>query len=261
MPQKTDFHSRFAQALQDPQINTRPLLKPTGTANQRRRFDVYRNNRAVSLIDNLRSTYPAIFRLVGEDFFNAAARSYIDRHPPTGPVMAEYGGEFGDCMAAMPNTDSVPYLADIASLEWQRLQSYHSANSPVLNINELAKIDSAELVNLRLQRHPAFSAIQSRWPIGSIWTICTSDAESATSPAEVNMQRSESVVVTRPGLEVLTNVIPATGYLFLNALVQGKTIGDAAEPALTEDPTFDTGSHLAGLVALGVFSDINFTTE
>jgi hypothetical protein len=74
------------------------------------------------------------------------------------------------------------------------------------------------------------------------------------------MNRSEAVVVTRPALTVLTNVVPASGQLFLSALVRGSTIGEAAESALSRDENFNTGEHLAGLLSLGAFSKLSDNT-
>jgi hypothetical protein len=260
MPRRADFHSRFARALEDPTIDSQPLLGQSDAFDQRRRFDIYRNNRASSLIDALRNTYPAVCTLVGEAFFKTAARGYIDRHPPTGPVMAEFGGEFASYLQTLQQTEPVPYLHDIALLEWHQLQAYHCADAPILDLQTLAEKDVQALPDLRLDSHPSLFTLQSRWPIGTIRTICTSQDDSAPDPSSVDMNRSEAVVVTRPALTVLTNVVPASGQLFLSALVRGSTIGEAAESALSRDENFNTGEHLAGLLSLGAFSKLSDNT-
>lgn len=255
MQPSSDFHIQFAQALENPDSDCRALISHTGSKDQRRRFDIYRNNRAASLIDSLRSTYPAILSLVGEQFFSAAARGFIDRHAPTGPVMAEYGAGFGEYLSTLPNTGSVPYLQDIATLEWSWLQAYHSADGSVLTLEALAQAGLENISDLQLTQHPALFTLQSQWPVGSMWSVCTNQAEGLTA-ADINLTNAEAVVITRPSLEVLTNVVPASGHCFLLALMEGKSIGEAAELALGVDANFNTGDHLAGLVSLGAFSNI-----
>lgn len=257
MPHKTNFHGSFAQALQSPTTDCSLLIDHNPEGDQGRRFNVYRNNRAVSLMESLQRSYPAICSLVGDEFFNAAARGFIDQHPPTGPVMAEYGREFGPYLTTLPNTETLPYLEDVATLEWQWLQSYHCENRTALQIKALAGIESSSVLDLRLGCHPALYVLKSRWPVGSIWTLCTQNSNSDIQPSDVDMTLSETVLITRPSLEVLVNIIPASGALFLDALKQGNTVGDAAASALEADPLFDTGTHLAGLLSLGVFSDLS----
>lgn len=260
MQRSTDFHRRFAAALQNPDIDCLPLLSDAA-ANQRRRFDVYRNNRAMSLIDSLRSTYPAVCKLTGEAFFGAAARSYIDRYPPPGPVMAEFGSEFSAHLQTLPNSEKVPYLADVAKLEWRWLQCYHSADAAVLELSALAQLSGDEITDVSLVCHPALFAMKSAWPIGSIWTVCTQGEQTTVSAASVDMKQAECVVITRPGIQVLTNIVPEPGWVFLNALQTGSSIGDAAELALQTDKDFQVGEHLAGQMALGAFCSFRTTKK
>ena len=59
-----------------------------------KRFDVYRNNVVVSLIDAMETAFPAIHKLVGDEFFKAMAGIYVRAHPPTTPMMMFYGEAF-----------------------------------------------------------------------------------------------------------------------------------------------------------------------
>ena len=56
-------------------------------------------------------------RLVGEDFFNAMARVFVERHPPVSPALFEYGdtrlhAEMGDAAAALESIRAAKGLAD-----------------------------------------------------------------------------------------------------------------------------------------------------
>jgi len=251
------FHKTFAEALQHPTTDPATLLQPVEDGDHRRRFDVYRNNRMMSLIETLHNTYPVLSQLVGDEFFKAAASAFIDRNPPVQPVMAEYGGEFGTFVASLPNTEKLPYLKDIAELEWWLLQAYHCADMPILQLTALAEIAPDSMMDLRLACHPALHGVGSQWPIGGIWTLCT-EGSGADFEAhkKVDMLEGEFVIITRPEMNVLVNKITESAFVFLNAIQNGSTLGDAADQGLSCDKEFNAGEHLSGLVSLGAFSGV-----
>ena len=78
VPSPVDWQEEFARALVDPGQPVPGSLRGSAAGPSRRRFNVYRNNRAAGLVDALRATFLAVERLVGEEFFQAAARAYID---------------------------------------------------------------------------------------------------------------------------------------------------------------------------------------
>lgn len=262
---QADFHQSFANALKHPSADAGSLLLPLSHGDQRRRFDIYRNNRIASLVEALRSTYPVVDQLVGTTFFNASARAFIDACPPVQPVMAEYGREFGSFISSLPNTETLPFLNDIAELEWWKLQAWHSMDAAALQPSALADIAPTSIMDVRLQCHPAMYFVVSQWPVASIWTVCTQNGSSNVSETDgsgfdayrsINMQRGEAVVITRPGMDLLINQVDVAGVEFLIAIQNGETLGIAAEQALERDIGFDAGEHLTGLIALGAFSGI-----
>src|SRR6267143_1204213 len=54
------------------------------------RYNVYRNNVTVSLINALAANFPATQRITGVEFFRAMARFHIRATPPTSPLLFEY---------------------------------------------------------------------------------------------------------------------------------------------------------------------------
>src|SRR5688500_7173734 len=85
-----------------------------------RRLAVYRNNVMGSLIDVLAAAYPTVCRLVGEPFFRFAAASFAAAAPPVRPHLMSYGGGFAGFLARFEPAADLPYLPDLARLEWAR---------------------------------------------------------------------------------------------------------------------------------------------
>ena len=83
----------FVPALLDPERNVpAAVCGPNGKA-ARKRYNVYRNNVTVSLINTLAAVFPATQRITGVDFFRAMARFHVRATPPTSPLLFEYGRE------------------------------------------------------------------------------------------------------------------------------------------------------------------------
>ena len=82
------------------------------------RLRIHRNTMLGALINALALTYPAIQRLVGEDFFAQVAREFILADPPRAALLTGYGAGFPDFLASYRLLDGLPYLPDVARLEW-----------------------------------------------------------------------------------------------------------------------------------------------
>lgn len=247
MQSLADLQAAFAAALVDPALPAPDDLQREAALSRSRRFNVYRNNMTVSLTGALEAAFPAVQRLVGADFFKAAARAYIRRQPPTSPVLLLYGERLGDFLDRFAPAASVPYLGDVARLEWARLFACHAADAAPLEIGHLATVPESELETVRLRLHPSLQLLGSRFPVASLWAA----ASGADAAAEVDMKRAEQVAVLRPHLSVDVRVLPPGGYDFMTQLAEGKELGTAAEAVLRNFPEFDLSLHLRGLFQLG----------
>jgi hypothetical protein len=164
----------FARAVLDASAEVpAPLTRQTG-GTPSRRFGVYRNNVYASLIEALTGRFPVVARLVGDEFFRGMARVYIERDPPRSPVLLCYGEGFPAFVAQFPPAVAVPYLADVARLEWAWHAAYHTADAAPLSLAALKKAaGGAEDVALTL--HPSLSVVRSAWPVITIWQINAAD--------------------------------------------------------------------------------------
>ncbi len=244
------FQLETGLALNNPDVQCPHTVAGRTSDGSSRRFNVYRNNRAGSLIGSLRDTYPVLCRLLGDEFFQAAARQFIDLNPPTGPVLSEYGNGFGDFVQQLPGSDRYPYFADVAELEWRRLQSYHAADDETLTPADLQSIEPSRLLASKLTLHSAVAVIESNWAIGSLWSNSQSD-----NGHKLDLVQAEIVLISRPQWTVQQTIISAESACFMQYLTSGLSIEEAATQCLSEYLDFDTGFHLQGLLAAGTFSN------
>ncbi len=217
-----------------------------------RRFFVHRNNVKASLGAALAARFPVVLRLVGVEFFRAMAVVFVERHPPRSPVLAAYGAGFGDFLDGFEPVAALPYLADVARLEWARHLAWHAADAPAISIEELTTVAPDRLDSVRLRLHPAATVVVSIWPVISIWTTNILDEEIKPIGPD---QTGESALVTRPGLEVFVNALPpGTGLLF-EALSAGIALGEAVAQA-ERAAGFDTAVALTLLFRSGAVTSL-----
>lgn len=259
MPRLADLQSAFVDALRQPVAPVPDAVETKDGEPVKRRFDVYRNNVAVGMVEALRATYPAVEALVGHEFFAASARVYLDRHPPRSPLLFRYGDSFGTFLDGFPPAASTPYLGDVARLEWARLQAYHARDCEPLSIEALGRCLADEngvardVGKLRFTLHPSLALLSSNWPIVSLWAASTGQALSD----DVDMSQPGRALIVRPSLEVETRDLPEGSFSFLSALHQGATLERAAADAADTAVDFDLTTHLQGLFAIGAVSAIN----
>src|ERR1700757_4245369 len=137
---RSSFADRFAAGLTDPTCPT-----PSGVLGPRgkravKRYNVYRNNVTVSLIDALVAIYPAVQRITGTEFFRAMARFHVRATPPTSPLLFEYGRDFPAFIERYEYAQGMPWLADTARIERAWLDAYHAADALPLAPNALTEI-------------------------------------------------------------------------------------------------------------------------
>jgi hypothetical protein len=240
--------SGFAASVIDP---ARPVphgvVGPHGRSDAKR-FAVYRNNVHVGLVGALEARFPVVRRLVGEEFFTAMARVYVGAEKPNSPVLMHYGDTFPGFIAGFAPAATLPYLADVATLEARWSDAYNAADIEPIGPAALADVPPDRLGQAVLRRHPAAALVSSRHAIGSIWS-----AHQGEQVVPVNAGVPEAVLVVRPGVEVKLHVLPQEDLAFASSLLAGEPLGLAAA-GLGENA--DAGAVLVGLISLSAFAEV-----
>jgi hypothetical protein len=232
---------------------------PAGIAGPRgkaamKRYNVYRNNVTVSLINALAETFPAVRRITGEDFFRAMARFHIRATPPTSPLLFEYGRDFPDFIEHYEHARPMPWLADVARIERAWLDAYHAADREPLAPQALSALPAERLSGTVLTPHPATRIVRSRFPAVTIFAANRSDGP----VGPIGVAEPEDALITRPRLEVTVRRLPPGGAVFLESLINRQPLAAAAGAAMSESPAFDLSANIAGMVEAGAFSAIEF---
>ncbi|MDE5444844.1 DUF2063 domain-containing protein [Bradyrhizobium sp. CSA207] len=248
----------FAAAILDAALPVpQGLVGPDGESSPKR-FAVYRNNVVVGLTETLKDAFPAVHRIVGTEFFQAMARTYVVIEPPPSPILLDYGAGFPDFIRHFEPAASLPYLADVARIERAWTEAYHSPEAAPLDPRAFKAVEPEQLPGIRLLLHPSVRVVRSQFPALTIWRMNVGDGV----PAPVDLAAGgEDVLIARPEADVEVRSIPGGGLEFIRALAVGTTVLAALKAAIAVDPGFDLSANLSGLMQAGALVGYTFAQE
>ncbi|TJZ89862.1 DUF2063 domain-containing protein [Paracoccus gahaiensis] len=239
---QAEILTRFQAALRGGPLP--PGVTATDPAEAARRFDVYRNNVATSLSRALARRFPVIERLVGAPFFAALARAYLAEDPPRSPVLAEWGAGFAAFLSGFAPLAHLPWIADVARIEFARGRAYHAADARPLDPAALAGADPARL---RLHLHPSLAVLRLDHPAVSIWQRHQPGAPETPLPGTAQI----ALILRDPRGEVPVEAIPPADAALIAALAAGAPLARAARAAEQVQPGHDPGPRLVALMRAG----------
>ena len=211
---------------------------------------IYRNTSIATLVTALRLTYPAVRKLVGEEFFEGAARIFIGEQPAAGAWLDEYGDSFGGFLRTFPPAASLSYLPDVAELEWAVSRALHAPEAAPVDMHRLARLSAAQSGRLRLVAHPALSLVRADGPADAIWRAVLEDDDAALASIDV-AQGPVFLLVERHDSSVRMQRLDETAWRFTAVLCDGAPLSNA----LRANPDCAADALLAEHLAAGRFVD------
>jgi len=205
------------------------------------RMEVYRANAFGNWSGALGGAYPVVRALVGAEFFHRLARDFALATPSTSGDLHEYGEQLAPFLERYAHTQDLPYLPDVARLEWLAHRAYYAADPEPLDFSRPTEARLA----------PACGLLRSNWTVARIW-----DAhQEGGDPAAVDLCAGpEHVLVHRPGWRVEVRALERGDYRFLERLQAGAGLGPALEAAVAADAAFDARAAFAAWVQTGVIT-------
>ena len=240
----------FREALLDP-THAAPdgLLSRQGRPADRR-YNVYRNNVVASLTTALHEGFPAISRLLGKQNMDGVAGLYLRRFPPTSPILSAYGADFGAFLDTLPQITHLPYLGDVARLEWLLLRAYHAEDTPAIDPSTLAAMSADAFDTAHLRFAPSLGLLASKWPVHEIWSYATQ--ENAPKPDG----HAQTVLILRRNFDPEIHPLGGGDAAFITSAGAGDTLQTALACANQSDPRFDLSALLSLLLGAGAITHI-----
>ena len=255
MPVLTDDLSNFARAIVHGERPS-PMIKanyPHYTVDVA--IEVYRNNYRGNLHDALAGAYPVIEQLVGKDFFQLMSRQYMAKHSSRSGNLHHYGAAMAEFVASFEPAQGLPYLPDVASLEWACHCAWFAEDAAVLDIVKLAQLPPERYSDLILHVHPASHLVCSRYPVSEIWHA---HQPGAIHDFHIDLDSGPcNALVSRRNAVVQVSKLSEAETAWLQGILAGIPLGEATAATLECHPEFDLQTLLLKLSARDVLSDFN----
>jgi uncharacterized protein len=243
MSDLADLQQRISTALQDRMrdADAVPLIAASADSASAR-LSVYRANISSNARGALAAIYPIVCKLVGAEFFSGLAHAYCAAHPSVSGDLNELGEHLGEFVRTFPPASELPYLADVAHLEWCLHLAHYAADRAPLDVNALSAITEDAYPRLALELHPAVAVVDSAYPLYCIWQV---HQDGYVGDGAVNLNSgAEPVVVYRPQFKATVARLSPAELAFLVAVARGDLLGAALDAATSVSPRFDFVSSL-----------------
>ena len=264
MPDLASHQLGFARALRERNSDAIAPLLTTDAATSARRLGIYRANSIAGATKALVAAYPVLSEVVGSEFFDALARACWRFVPSRSGDLGDYGDAFASFLAGFEHVADMPWLADLARLEWAVQLASIAADAAPLDAATLARVPPTALTSLILELVPGTATLVSRYPIVRVWTLHQPGSERSGGFA-VDWSLAETALVTRQGLEVRVVAIDPPAAIAIEAMQRGATLADALaagqEAGERIGTGFDAAAAPATWLAEGLFAGYRFANH
>jgi uncharacterized protein (UPF0276 family) len=229
-------HEFFARIIDQPlgheQGDLAGLLDETLPVRAARGLCVYSDAYSASLRAALATNFTALAYVISPDDFTRLAGAYLRAHPPRGFDYLRLGARLADFVRGFDFAAEygVPHavLAELVALEQTQLEVQDAADaSHSVAPAELAALAPEDWERLRFGFAPAFRVLRVTHDVAPV-IDAVAKGESPARPAA----GATAYLVRREGGGVRTERVAAHEALLLEALLAGRSFGEACEAAV-----------------------------
>lgn len=247
-----EIQSRFYAAMMaaaDPAESAVLEVMEEDAGRARRRLAAYRRGIFGNLCNALVTSYPVVVNIVGLPFFREAARLYILSNPSRSGDLNDYGEGFAAFIGDYPHARELPYLADVARLDWLVQATLNAGERRPTDLSVLAAIPAERYADLVFELDPAHARLDSDWPLHDIWRV---NQPTYGDAMQVDFSRGSRVLVRRVHAVARVEALGVGEAAFLDALARRMPLAAAAAEALRQDGGFEFGAKLQDWIATGL---------
>lgn len=161
------YQKRLIGALFQNRSNTPEQLSPKTIPPA---LSVYRNNYIENGIRALSITYRTVFGLLDELGFRKLATEYLYQYPKTCFDWADYGNHLSAFMLAIDEFSDMPYLPEIAEVDW-RLMHIERSNNVNFDANSFALMQNHEPQELAFTTAAGLQTMNVIFPVLELYQL------------------------------------------------------------------------------------------
>lgn len=237
------------------------LIKPNDRLTSFERLEIYNRQYWFRLYSCFEEDFPGLLAVTGRKKFDAIMREYLTDFPSRSFTLRNLGSQLEHWLLTHreyiePNAD---LALDMARIEWAHIETFDSADDPLIDADDLAEIHDGSV--LRLQ--PYLRVLKLHYPVDDLIIDIRSESgssDSSSNNASIARKRKRArhvaamepeeiyLAVHRHENSVYYKRLSREDYMLLSALMAGEPIGRAIDMAL-EGSTIPEGERAAFLLA------------
>jgi hypothetical protein len=195
----------------------------------------------------LAATFPTVAAVVGQEYFGLLARDFMVGMALEDPVLSRYGEHFPQLVAAKQDMHGLPYLADVARLDWALNVAFHAGLEPRLSATDLAAWPQDALLGLSVRLPTGSSLIESAYPLDLIWQA----SQPSSSVDKVDLAAGPAyLMVFRRSEDAAFAVLSPGEAAFIKHLRRGYRLAIAAQHASRVEEDFDVAATFGRMLGL-----------
>lgn len=218
-------------------------------------LNIYKNNHCFNLLDALAQTYPLCLNLVGETFFKVMSRHFIQGHPSESFQLEYYGEKFASFISNFSHAESVPYLSDVARLEWAIHLACIGKDPKTLDLSELQHTEQSKHALLVWMLLENSALCQLRYGVDELWHWHQSGQDAENFELEYE---DIFLFVGRGKQGLILERLSLHEFEALQWLHQQRPLQDICESLLTKESSINMIEMLPNFIQRGFIDNFDF---
>lgn len=212
------------------------------------RLAIYRHSLHSSLQQVLTAVYPVCQKIVGEEFFAAMVTQYRQQMPSRSPDIENYGDSLPVFIRDFAPAACLPYLADVARLEWGWYRASLGQDFTQFTPDSLSQVEEDKQGDIIFQLPPDSTLLTSPYPILRIWEA---NQENNLNEETIDLTSGgDQLIIYRRGMDVLVQSLTDKQWSLLSGLYAGLSVEQLCV-RFAENSQFNLADELAECLRKG----------
>ena len=215
------------------------------------RLHIYHHAYRARLLETLQDAFEKTWAYLGDEAFESAALSFIEKTPPRHRNLRWYGEAFPQWLAQQFRNDAD--IAELAAMDWQLRNAFDAPDAPPLRAAHLACLSVADWDKAGFCFTPSLCMTPVRYNIASIWHAL--DREEVPPTAEI-LAESSWLLTWRKGWQPHFRTIPGVEFEALSFLIKGGSFAQMASRLNQLLPDPDTATLAAQMLSTWIREEL-----
>ncbi len=201
------------------------LISDCPPISPKQRLQIYSYECSARFESVLAEDFPRVKALLGENRFGLLVRGYLEDYPSRSANLYDFGFHLSKFLSDYPD-DQMPFLSDVAAMEWAECEAWLTTEGSFLQADGLARLLNHDPDSLYLVPSASLRLCELSWPVETLWEVSVEQGASLP-PSWIPDSHTVTVHWAFDGTRVKR--IPIAEKRVLQAMVRGESLSRVAE--------------------------------